>query len=136
MLLGTALLHLQTLPRFHSLQFTVVLFILGVFFALMAENGLLDDVGMLKRSYEAWMNIDPHLLLYVFLPPLLCGDAMTIDTHVAKRTCGQCLLLAGPGVLIGAFSTAAFLYYCLPYGWDFFTSLTVGSILAATDPVA
>merc|ERR1719162_2895943 len=119
MLLGTALLHLQTLPRFHSLQFTVVLFILGVFFALMAENGLLDDVGMLKRSYEAWMNIDPHLLLYVFLPPLLCGDAMTIDTHVAKKTAWQCIFLAGPGVAVGAFFTSLVAYFVLPYEWNF-----------------
>ena len=31
---------------------------------------------------------------------------MTIDTHVARKTGWQCILLAGPGVGIGAFATA------------------------------
>ena len=31
------------------------------------------------------------------------GDAMAIDTSVAKRVSGQCLWLAGPGVLLGPF---------------------------------
>merc|ERR1719229_196154 len=88
------------------------------------------------RSYNSWASVDPHLLLFTFLPPLLFGDAMTIDTHVAKRTGGQCLILAGPGVVIGSMATALVLYFMLPYGWDFPTSLMVGSILAATDPVA
>merc|ERR1719399_1784676 len=61
---------------------------------------------------------------------------MTIDTHVARRCAGQCMILAGPGVIIGAFSTAMVLWKVLPWGWDFMTSLTVGAVLAATDPVA
>jgi len=137
LVVGVIILHLTTLPAFHNLQFTVVLFLLGGIFGIAAEKGAFNDWWqMLFRSYTSWMEIDPHLLLFTFLPALLCGDAMTMDTHIARRTVGQCLLLAGPGVLIGAFSTAAFLYAVLPYGWDFWTSLTVGSILAATDPVA
>ena len=31
------------------------------------------------------MAIDPHALLFALLPALLAGDAMTIDTQVAKR---------------------------------------------------
>mmetsp|Transcript_100671 Transcript_100671/g.305501 ORF Transcript_100671/g.305501 Transcript_100671/m.305501 type:complete len:891 (-) Transcript_100671:47-2719(-) len=91
---------------------------------------------MLFRSYHSWVAADPHLLLFTFLPPLLTGDAMTIDTHVARRCAHQCLLLAGPGVVIGALLAALVMYGALPYGWDFTTCLMVGSILAATDPVA
>jgi len=134
--IGTCVMHLTTLPALANLPITVVLFVLGVIFALMAEYHLLDPFGMVVRSYNSWVAIDPHLLLFTFLPALLCGDAMTIDTHIAKRTIGQCLILAGPGVVIGSFATAGLVYAMLPYGWDFWTCLTVGSILAATDPVA
>merc|ERR1719426_221463 len=57
-----------------------------------------------------------------------------IDTSVAKRVYLQCLYLAGPGVLFGAFGTCGFLMVYL--GWRFELSLCAGAILCATDPVA
>ena len=80
-----------------------------------------DNLGVLGRSYEMWMDIDPHLLIFTMLPVLLTGDAMAMDTHVAKRVSGQCLWLAGPGVLAGSFLTAYFLQFYL--GWDFLLCL-------------
>eukprot|EP00971_Amphidinium_carterae_P095820 1896225-Amphidinium_carterae.1 len=41
------------------------------------------EVGVFGQSYDMWMQIDPHLLLFTLLPALLAGDAMTIDTSVA-----------------------------------------------------
>lgn len=41
-----------------------------------------------------------------------------------------------PGVLISALLTSQIGIHILPYGWNFSTSMTLGSILAATDPVA
>jgi len=49
-----------------------------------------------------WMGIDPHLLLFALLPPLLAGDAMQMDTNVAQAVAKQCLFLAGPGVVVNA----------------------------------
>merc|ERR1719326_956090 len=68
------------------------------------------------------------------LPTLLAGDAMTIDTTVARRVGKQCMFLAGPGVLINAFVAALFIKYY--FDWSFLLSLVTGSILCATDPVA
>eukprot|EP00931_Biecheleriopsis_adriatica_P026810 TRINITY_DN16249_c0_g1_i1.p1 TRINITY_DN16249_c0_g1~~TRINITY_DN16249_c0_g1_i1.p1 ORF type:complete len:1077 (-),score=204.90 TRINITY_DN16249_c0_g1_i1:181-2970(-) len=59
---------------------------------------------------------------------------MAIDTSVAKQVAGQCLWLAGPGVLLSSFATAAFLWVYLE--WPFLLCLCMGSILSATDPVA
>jgi NhaP-type Na+/H+ or K+/H+ antiporter len=100
---------------------------------LEASKGV-DDIGEFGTSYNMWMGIEPHLLLFTLLPPLLAGDAMTIDTTVAKRVAYQCLYLAGPGVLAQAFAVAGILKAFL--GWSFFLCLTTGSILCATDPVA
>lgn len=133
---GTAVLLITMHPKLHNLQFTVVMFVLGAFFSFLAETQVAKESGMLIRSFHTWNNMDPHLILFVFLPALLFGDAMSIDTHVAKRCMWQCLFLAGPGVIMGAGLSALFVYYVLPWGFSFSTSLTVGSILAATDPVA
>jgi len=67
---------------------------------------------------------------------LLTGDAMTIDTSVARQVGNQCLYLAGPGVMMNAFAISLFLWVYLPYNWPFLLCLTQGAILAATDPVA
>jgi NhaP-type Na+/H+ or K+/H+ antiporter len=118
-----------------SVPYTVVLLIEGFtigYIHELSEHGL----GDLSVSLEMWSSIDPHLLLFAFLPPLLFSDSMGLNWYVWKRCLGQCLLLAGPGVLIGTGLTAAVAKYCFSYGWSWPQCLLFGSILAATDPVA
>jgi len=136
LVLGAGVLHLTTFRYLHRLPVTVIFFAVGIVFSLYAESGKIDGIQELYHSYTAWESIDPHLLLFTFLPPLLFSDAFAVDTYVAKRTSMQCLLLAGPGVVIGSFATAYMFYYWLPYGFSFATSMMIGSILSATDPVA
>eukprot|EP00746_Dinoflagellata_sp_MGD_P144133 gnl/MRDRNA2_/MRDRNA2_76888_c1_seq2.p1 gnl/MRDRNA2_/MRDRNA2_76888_c1~~gnl/MRDRNA2_/MRDRNA2_76888_c1_seq2.p1 ORF type:complete len:690 (+),score=116.84 gnl/MRDRNA2_/MRDRNA2_76888_c1_seq2:109-2070(+) len=93
-------------------------------------------MGAFSSSVYLWKTIDPHLLLFVFLPPLLFADCMNIQWHYFKRCFMQCVILAGPGVVVGCGLTAAFVKYCFPYGWGWPLSLTIGAILSATDPVA
>mmetsp|Transcript_12585 Transcript_12585/g.28486 ORF Transcript_12585/g.28486 Transcript_12585/m.28486 type:complete len:1167 (-) Transcript_12585:177-3677(-) len=131
--IGTAVVHISAYYQY--LQDTVVLFVVGMFFALTMEIfEVSDSSGLLGDSYVMWMQIDPHLLLFTLLPLLLGGDAMCINTSVAQHVGWQCLYLAGPGVLCGAFATAGFLTMYL--GWDFWLCMVTASILCATDPVA
>lgn len=140
--LGTLITHVTTLPFFHGLQQTVVLFVAGVLFSLVQEglkvggSPLHEQLGVYGRSYNMWMDIDPHLILFTMLPALLTGDAMTLDTSVARRVAKQCIYLASVGLLINALLTAVFLQWYLPYNWSFLLSMTTGAILCATDPVA
>ena len=46
--------------------------------------------------------MDPHLILYIFLPTLIFESAFVMNVHVFKRMTPQIVLLAGPGMLIGA----------------------------------
>jgi NhaP-type Na+/H+ or K+/H+ antiporter len=48
----------------------------------------------------------------------------------------QSLLLAGPGVIIGAFLMASFVMYVLPLNWSWSLALVFGAITSATDTVA
>ena len=81
-------------------------------------------------SAGRWADIDGHLLLYAFLPALLFGDAMALNTHMFQQTFSQCLLLACPGVLMGTFLTGMCALKFLPYDWDWNLAMAFGSILS------
>ena len=126
--------HLPQLP------YTVALFVEGMAVALVhvwtSVEG--DERHVWSRSLHMWLHIDPHVLLFAFLPLLLFGDAMSLNTHHFQQKFLQCLLLALPGVLVGAFAMGLLAYGVLParYEWDMNMCMTFGAILAATDPVA
>lgn len=88
------------------------------------------------RSVEKWESINPHLLFYCFLPPLIFSEAMKLNVRLAQKCFTQVFLLACPGVLLGTGLVAAVAKYLLPYNWSWAVSLTFGAVLSATDPVA
>lgn len=88
------------------------------------------------ESVSEWVNIDADLMLFVFLPPLIFGEAMYLNWYYFKGGLVQSFLLAGPGVLIGAALMGVFIKLVLPYNWPWNLSMLLGSILSATDTVA
>jgi len=120
------------------IPYTCLLFVVGVATAFIHHFAcrFFGNVRLL-RAVALWENIDPHLIFYVFLPALIFAEAMRLNTRIAQKLFWQILLLACPGVVMGAFASALFAYFgFLPYCWSWGTALTFGSILAATDPVA
>lgn len=72
-LLGALTTHL--LSRYaHGVPYTVVVFLEGVLLAGLADA----DVGNLKDSINAWADIDAELILFLFLPILIFGEAMSL----------------------------------------------------------
>ena len=123
---------------FPKTPYTLALFAWGMMLEAVHHHAAPRPLplGALSKSLRAWGRIDPHLLLYAFLPILLFGDAMSVNTHLLWQKLPHVLILAGPGVVLGTFALAAFAYGCLPYDWPFAFCLVFGSILSATDPVA
>jgi sodium/hydrogen exchanger 10/11 len=81
--------------------------------------------------------IDPHILLYIFLPALIYEGTAAVDFHIFRKEVYQMLLLAGPGVLLATMVTAFISQLAFTeYDWDWSTWLTFGAMLSATDPVA
>lgn len=78
--------------------------------------------------------LDPEVVLFAFLPPLLFDAAFRLDAREVRLVARPVLLLAIPGVAITAAvvggTMAVVLGLSLPVG------LLFGSIVAATDPVA
>eukprot|EP00252_Welwitschia_mirabilis_P008895 TRINITY_DN21146_c0_g1_i2.p1 TRINITY_DN21146_c0_g1~~TRINITY_DN21146_c0_g1_i2.p1 ORF type:complete len:1146 (+),score=210.80 TRINITY_DN21146_c0_g1_i2:272-3709(+) len=103
---------------------------------LLNEFGTHHGLGLLGESIRAWSNINPNLILFVFLPALLFESSFAMELHQIKRCLVQMLLLAGPGVVISTFSLGIVIRFLFPYGWDWKLSLLLGGLLSATDPVA
>jgi len=122
-----------------SLPYTCGLFAIGMLSSIVHEFTPHDSMAYWTTWFHAvdmWEKINPHMLFFAFLPPLLFSEAMRINVKLAATCLPQILLLACPGVLFGTAVTGAVAKYILPYGWDWPICLVFGSILSATDPVA
>ena len=93
------------------------------------------DLGLLEASLSAWGGINPHVLLACFLPALIFESSFSMEWHTLKKVLPKVLILAGPGVLMSMALTGCVLrVFPFDFSWAF--CMMVGSILAATDPVA
>ena len=117
------------------LPYTPTLMVLGMCMGFLSAYEPIN-VQHIHESIRLWERFDGHLLVFVFIPPLVFGEAMALDWHMLKRCIGQCLLLAGPGVIIGTAMMACFIMYGLPYHFNWSLALAFGAVLSATDPVA
>ncbi|KAM3383712.1 hypothetical protein ACQJBY_008405 [Aegilops geniculata] len=132
LVLGAACRHLFRGTR---VPYTIALLVLGVALGSL-EYGTKDGLGKLGAGMRIWANINPDLLLAAFLPALLFESAFSMEAHQIKKCMAQMLLLAGPGVLMSTFLLGTALKLTSPYDWNWETSLLLGGLLSATDPVA
>ena len=115
------------------IPYTVILICLGLAVGAASNAPTLHDV---LYDYTAMARIDPHLMQFVFLPTLIFESAFVMDVHTFKKTIGQALILAGPGLIASTFLTALIAKFIFTYDWSWVTALVFGTILSATDPVA
>ena len=144
LIIGAATRHfLKALP----FPFTVLLLLIGLILGVVTRLDFLNhwgsvDVSFLADSITWAANIDPHLLLYIFLPILIFEAAFAMDLHTFKKSAANSVILAVPGIVISLLLTGALMYVIdlfdlgLP-GWANWTiALMFGSVISATDPVA
>lgn len=136
--------------RKSPLPFTVVLLIIGIALGLLGRfdylsiyhiGGINLDLSFSNKAIDWAANIDPHLLLYVFLPILIFEAAFAMDVHVFKKTFANSTIMAVPGILVAVFMSALFVvginYFGFGLGkWDWTMALLFGAVISATDPVA
>lgn len=118
-----------------KIPYTVIIFAMGSLFAFIISDSAGDHADVLAESLAMWNQIPPDLILFVFLPALLFGEAMSLNFHHVKGALPASLWLAGPGAVFGTIAIAALVKYSFPYGWDWGLCLVFGSIVSATDPV-
>ena len=60
-----------------GIPYSVTIFISGILLSVWANHNEYND--QFWGSLDLWAKIDPHLLLFIFLPALLFGDAMEVS---------------------------------------------------------
>jgi len=161
LIIGAAARHfLNRVP----LPFTVVLMLIGLGLGFAFRGGhegghgaghgaghdgfLAKLLDALRGSIEWGANLDPHLVLYVFLPILIFEAAYALDVHVFKKSFWNAFYMAGPGIVTATVMTGlcVIAIYSLGWGlteWDVSTgnlgiylAMLFGAVASATDPVA
>lgn len=137
-LIGVATRHFVKRSPF---PFTVLLLIFGLALGVANRLGYLDFATGISESIEFAANMDPHMLLFIFLPILIFEASYAMDLHTFKKTSTNAILLAVPGILLALGMTGA-LSMGLKYAgiglldWNWSLALMFGAIVSATDPVA
>lgn len=121
--------------------FTVLLMIIGIVMGITNRLGYLEMVEGISNAIDFAANMDPHMLLFIFLPILIFEASYAMDLHTFKKTSTNAILLAVPGILIALAMTGG-LAMALGYmgigltDWTWSLALMFGAIVSATDPVA
>jgi len=88
----------------------------------------------LSQDLHLTVELEPELILLIFLPGLLFEASYHIDLSLLRANLRPILLLAIPGVLIS--TTVVGLLINLELGLPLLEALLFGVIISATDPVA
>ncbi|MFC2087382.1 cation:proton antiporter [Bacteroidota bacterium] len=116
--------------------------IIGIGLGFISRLGLLENgFKTLDISLKWAGEIDPHLILFVFLPTLIFEAAFALDVHTFKKSVSNAIILAIPGIIIAMFLTGALAIGMKSLGlgldgWGWSIALMFGAVVSATDPVA
>lgn len=132
------------------LPYTVLLLLLGVLLGFSVRKVWLVNIeDYFGKSFIEFFisslkwtgEIDPHVLLFVFLPILIFEASYTIDAHIFKKVLPNASLLAIPEFII-AFVISGCVTMWISYSdigianWNWTYSLMLGAVISATYPVA
>ena len=138
LVLGTIL---KSLLKKTTFPYTVGLFAIGIVIGLLDRFGVFPETGFLKSAVDFAGNMDPDLILFIFLPILIFDGAYELDLHVFRKSLLNSTLLAGPGMVIAMLLTGVFIMGMASFipaceGWNWNYAFMFGALISATDPVA
>lgn len=120
-----------------SIPYTVTLLIIGLGLGLVQRTGFFGKyLPIISSTLNLVSDIEPHLILFVFLPTLIFESAFCMEVHLLRRMFGQIVILAIPGMIVAAIATAGLAKFLFPWGWSWPICLLFGALISATDPVA
>ncbi len=119
------------------IPYSVALLVMGLGLGVADRAGLLANFfPLLDHSVDLVANIDPHLILFLFLPTLIFESAFAMEVHLFRRTFSQIAILAVPGLIVCTLLTAWLAHGAFPWNWSWGVALMFGALISATDPVA
>lgn len=123
------------------IPYTVGLFGIGLIAGILNRTGLFQNTPQFSQALDSVANINPDLILYIFLPILIFDAAYELNLHIFKKTLANATLLAVPGLIICMILTAILLMALSLFvpgseQWTWTAALMFGALISATDPVA
>jgi NhaP-type Na+/H+ or K+/H+ antiporter len=110
-----------------------VLMIFGAVTAVIYES-----TSWIGETQDYVVGTDPHLILILFITPIVFEAAWATNAWVMKRNAWAIFVISGPGAILTAFLfTLVFrfvFWYKEELGWD--SCFVLGCIFAMTDPVS
>jgi len=125
---------LKAVMRNSRLPYTVVLLLVGIAAGGLNHFGVFGSDTLAASIFTEVGNIDPHLILYLFLPTLIFESAYSMEPHLFFRIAPQIAVLAVIGLIISMVLSALAVSWLLT--WGIGTALLFGALISATDPVA
>jgi len=139
LIIGAATRHFL---RRSPIPYTVTLLIFGLLIGMAVRMDFFEGWGDTFATAVRWAgHIDPHLILYVFLPTLIFEAAFAMDVHTFKKSVANAAILAVPGIIVALFLTSFIIIGIKELGiglpdWSWQVALLFGVVISATDPVA
>ena len=132
---------LKSLLKHSRLPYTVGLFPIGIILGVMNRTGVFQSLPELHDAVSSVANINPDLILYLFLPILIFDAAYELNLHIFKKTLANATLLSAPGLIICMLQTGALMMGVATFlpgfeSWTWAFALMFGALISATDPVA
>lgn len=138
------------LLRKTALPYTITLLVLGFALGLAYRLGFFSafwglpessGLGYFGESVNWAGHINPHLILYIFLPTLIFEAAFALHIHTFKKSVTNAAILAVPGIIVAIALTAVLLmtFNTTGFGltsWSWLTAFLFATLISATDPVA
>ncbi|OUR65995.1 peptidase, partial [Bermanella sp. 47_1433_sub80_T6] len=119
------------------IPYSVALLVIGLAFGLVQRSGFLAEHSpLLEHTVIMVADINPHLILWLFLPILIFESAFALEVHLFRRIFSQIALLAVPGLMVATAITAVLVKYIFPWDWSWPVCFMFGALISATDPVA
>jgi len=120
-----------------KIPYTVALLLIGLILGGVDRTSFFEDnISIISDTIVLLSNIDPHLILFVFLPTLIFESAFSLEVHLFKRMFSQIAILAVPGLIVSTILTAILAKFFFPWDWGWELAFMFGALISATDPVA
>ncbi|MEA3383524.1 MAG: cation:proton antiporter [Campylobacterota bacterium] len=120
-----------------KLPYTIALLLIGLALGGIERTGFFEhSMPIVSHALLLVADIDPHLILFIFLPTLIFESAYALEVHLFRRIFSQIAILAVPGLIISTLATAALVKIFFPWNWEWELALLFGALISATDPVA
>ena len=131
-IVGSCFIKSITKEKKIPIPYSFILLIYGMLIGILTKYVFLEEH---KKLMYYWANLDPHIMLSVFIPPLIYESSFNIDYHTVKKLKYQILFLAMPCVLFSSCLTGLIIkLFESSFSWG--SAFLLGSILSATDPIA